>query len=552
MKGDFSRAPFRAGHRYAAVLQQQGRVQLDSDWNEQSMITLELIRGVVGDVVGWHGGPPGSGFDVARSTKGSLTVCPGRYYVDGILVAGREQVTVDPVPPGAAADGDGRLVYLDVWERLVTAAEDPDLGDPALGGPDTTVRTDIACQVSVIWASPTSLEGGVSDRDRFVEMLAGSGGGRRPGHEPALTPDSGYSGMENRLYRVEIHDGGDLGTATMKWSRQNASVARRITGFEGRRVELAPSAGGSEASGFEVGDLVEVEASPTAQPGPGPLIRLEETAEDAVVLTDPVDLGAAFALRRWDGGPLQVGADRCELEDGIVVRFSGADYRTGDYWQFPARPGVGIIDWPEEEGVLQPRSPDGPIHHYAPLAFVDVDGHVVDLRRSFRPLADGDVTADPTTTSGDPSFVSLAFRDIPVPDFADVVVVPLPPGAPTDPTVWARAIFSGSDAPGWVRALLALRQALVGLIGVRRAGPSVFAVSEAVGEEALIATDDRHLDFRVAVGVDAGGGLVRVTTAVRLHGIRGRLYFAPVRLLHAPVVQTMTRRAARRIATTRH
>ena len=35
MKGDFSRETFDRARHYSAVLLQQGRVQLDADWNEQ-------------------------------------------------------------------------------------------------------------------------------------------------------------------------------------------------------------------------------------------------------------------------------------------------------------------------------------------------------------------------------------------------------------------------------------------------------------------------------------------------------------------------------------
>lgn len=147
-----------------------------------------------------------------------------------------------------------------------------------------------------------------------------------------------------------------------------------------------------------------------------------------------------------------------------------------------------------------------------------------------------------------PCFDSLALRDIPAPDHADVVLVPLPAGAPVDPVVWAEAIFSVASVPVWVKALFGLRQAVVGLIGVSRGSAEVFAVRETLGPEALLAADDRHLDFRAGVAVDEASRMVRVTTAVRLHGWRGRLYFAPVRLLHEPVTMAMLRRAARRLA----
>jgi hypothetical protein len=34
VRGDFSRITFRPDRHYSAVLMQQGRVSLDSDWNE--------------------------------------------------------------------------------------------------------------------------------------------------------------------------------------------------------------------------------------------------------------------------------------------------------------------------------------------------------------------------------------------------------------------------------------------------------------------------------------------------------------------------------------
>lgn len=146
-----------------------------------------------------------------------------------------------------------------------------------------------------------------------------------------------------------------------------------------------------------------------------------------------------------------------------------------------------------------------------------------------------------------PSFTSLAFEGQPPPDWAMVTVEALPPGAPTDPRLWAEEIFSRHHTPRMVLALMATRQALVQLIGVAPASDDVFTVDEVRGEEALIVERDRHLDFRCGVGVDAGSGLLRVTTAVWLHGWRGRLYFAPVSIAHDPVTRAMMRAALRRL-----
>lgn len=147
-----------------------------------------------------------------------------------------------------------------------------------------------------------------------------------------------------------------------------------------------------------------------------------------------------------------------------------------------------------------------------------------------------------------PVFHSLVLESMPTPDYADVIVLPVPDGAPADPRLWAEELFSLYAMPGWVAALLGLRQALVGLVGIRRAPAGVFDVAEVRGEEALISSDDTHLDFRCGVAFDAGAGLLRVTTAVRLKGWRGRLYFAPVRVLHPLVVHAMMARTIGRLS----
>lgn len=142
---------------------------------------------------------------------------------------------------------------------------------------------------------------------------------------------------------------------------------------------------------------------------------------------------------------------------------------------------------------------------------------------------------------------SLALRDIPHPDFADAAIVTLPEGSPTDPETWAREAFSVAAMPRWVAAALAVRQLLVPLLGIPQAPDDTFAVGERAGDEVLIAADDRHLDFRCGIAVDPAARLLRVTTTVRLHGWRGRLYFVPVRVLHPVVVRAMIRQAGRRL-----
>ena len=49
--------------------------------------------------------------------------------------------------------GDVELIYLDVWERHITSIEDPEIKEPALGGPDTDTRTKVITQVKKLSVS---------------------------------------------------------------------------------------------------------------------------------------------------------------------------------------------------------------------------------------------------------------------------------------------------------------------------------------------------------------------------------------------------------------
>jgi hypothetical protein len=147
-----------------------------------------------------------------------------------------------------------------------------------------------------------------------------------------------------------------------------------------------------------------------------------------------------------------------------------------------------------------------------------------------------------------PSFSSLALDGQPPPDWGDVVLEAVPDHAdvPTDPAWWADEVFATGSMPPVVVALMGVRQVIVPLLGVDPGTSDAFAVREVAGDEALLVHDDRHLDFRAGVGYDPRSRMLRVTTAVWLHGWRGRLYFAPVAVLHDPVTRSMMRRAIRR------
>lgn len=152
------------------------------------------------------------------------------------------------------------------------------------------------------------------------------------------------------------------------------------------------------------------------------------------------------------------------------------------------------------------------------------------------PLDEGhDVVPTPAT--------SLALRDIPVPDYCDVVIVPTRGVTESDPRVWAEAIFSHENVPLTKRGITAPRDEAVRLFDMVPPPAKEYVTDEVRGAEALIVDDDENLRIRIGVALSPGGRLLQVTTAVQFLSLRGRIAFAPRRVLHAAAVNTLARRA---------
>ncbi len=110
MKADLSRISHEPERRYRRVLMQQGRVQLDADWNEQASIQQHHESTMATDVIGRCGVPKGEGgFAIAALPGGTdLAISPGRIYVDGTLC--------ELTPSQAAVvDATASAITLAVW-----------------------------------------------------------------------------------------------------------------------------------------------------------------------------------------------------------------------------------------------------------------------------------------------------------------------------------------------------------------------------------------------------------------------------------------------------
>jgi hypothetical protein len=463
MIGDVSRVTMQRDKHYRQVLLQQGRVLLDADFNEQGALCARGLRQLTRDLLGPHAGPGDAlGFTIAVD-KTNVTISRGHYYVDGLLAVNAFRSPTDPDLPltyesqeafpfeGTAQEikrSKPYFFYLDVWERTVSWLEDEAIRETALGGPDTALRTQLVWQVRAVDRSDITPD--INDVAKATAWLdenvrrhaaADAAPGSRlplvtafvdpkdnPDDTPCVAdPLGGYSGLENQLYRVEIHaaptdpDQAATGKLTFKWSRDNGSVVGALVDHVGH--DLVVEGVHDTARGFAAGQWVEITDRHGELKGvPGVLVRLIKVERDHLTY-DPASASAGVPavetlvdpiVRRWDHGTrkgqkLQGGAIVLEedtdypLERGIKVRFPKQDagaparrYAVGDHWYFAARVATADIEWPyttktvsgQEVKEYLAREPDGVEHVYAPLAIVSTTaaGSVTSLQRKINVL----------------------------------------------------------------------------------------------------------------------------------------------------------------------
>ncbi|HZP60837.1 MAG TPA: DUF6519 domain-containing protein, partial [Opitutaceae bacterium] len=475
MKGDFSRIRHNLNKHYTAVLQQQGRVALDADANEQQAIDQHIRDTEITDIIGPFGGPKGdAGFKITVPDANTILIGRGRYYVEGILCESHKILDYSNQPylinPGAtdaellqqvtSGSAYALQLYLEVWQRLITVLDDPCLREPAIGQADTTARLQTVWRVVAEPVSNANANNqpGACCADMYKKVRT-PGTGKlwartNPGSgdcpcEP--TPQAGYRGLENQLYRVEIHHGGDGKTATFKWSRENGSVVSAITEVSSNTLTVN-SLGPDANLGYQANNWVELTDDsylfgPTPNQ-PGSLIQVQNPVPNtlSLVLQQPavgIDPSINARVRRWDQFGASAGADGVnlaadtwiDLENGIQVKFSAGQYNSGDYWLIPARTATGQIEWPPcgSDGNNYQPPLTTPIHR-APLACVHWDLQkqtftVEDCRRSFPPLtqlgSDTCVTyyvGDGSNSVGDYTSINEAIKHLP-PEGGEICVL---------------------------------------------------------------------------------------------------------------------------------
>lgn len=427
-----SRDAFQPTKRYAAVGMQQGRVLLDDDFNEHERIRLEEERRVNLDVIG-PAGSPDAGFLPSGGTITGGTVDfqigDGTFYLGGLRLwnpaPARFQLQDDwlqQAGPDRPTFVDGRvdLVYLEAWQQPVTAVEDTELFDVALGGPDTATRLRTMWRVRLAsgiggtdcpgawatlvkqWATAglgTVGETGerVVDAKLEVSFFEGQAGDLCT---PAIA--GGYLGAENQTIRVQLTKPG-----TFTWGFDNAApvyqadiksdlIANTTTitlasdprdqahwPVAGQIVEiLAPSArlSNKEKLAAESGHLARVTTSfdpVTRQLVVTPAVPVG-FGQAWLTRSDHAELhGAGYFVRMWDRGdddtsPLEIpiGTGVRLGTTGVQVTFTGTALVRGDFWVISARPKTPktFVPWDLED--VGGRPVHGRRRFFAPLALI--------------------------------------------------------------------------------------------------------------------------------------------------------------------------------------
>ncbi|MGB4063059.1 MAG: DUF6519 domain-containing protein [Azonexus sp.] len=391
MKADLSRATFDKARRYRSVRMQQGRVQLDADFNEQQDILNHRIEIETRDSLGPVAVPidnPGFGLTPAGTDLG---ISAGRLYVDGLLCENTAATTVAdqpdlpdtaspvlpagasllPLPPvgvtaasitgvvvfsagNAVAPPDGTyLAYLEAWQRhlspLDLPVDDTSMREVALGGPDTCTREKTVWQVKLLRAgeldAPLTCLSNIAAWSTLTAAPDGRLAARAEASIPPKTPcqlppEAGYRLLENHLYRVEIHDDASVtGKARYKWSRDNGSLASRVVRWLNDPIanefEVA-SIGRDDVLAITAGCWVEFYDDTHELLGqPGPLVPVIRTEGNVVTVDLTKLIGHALDQAMFPRNP------RVRRWDGMAeISPSAINSATG--WEELAQDGIEL------------------------------------------------------------------------------------------------------------------------------------------------------------------------------------------------------------------
>ncbi|MGJ8628235.1 MAG: DUF6519 domain-containing protein [Sulfitobacter sp.] len=453
---DISRESFQRSNNFSGLRQQQGRVPLEAELNEASDIAAEELRRTIQDVI-CNSGTPDDGYRVSfgDDTPASydFALAQGTYYIGGRrydCYAGTTflnqpdwlQLPHDAAPlPDVPTSERFDFVYMAGGEQLISATENSELFERALGGADGAGRMRRWSKVHVVQNSAaTCLEamealfpdGSIDPGTMAIDTGAGLTVGFDPDdvEENLCSPEvqGGYQGADNETVRVQL-------TTPNRYiyGRDNACRLYRVTlAAEGDETIVTfltlPRDAHCQPLALQTAEVLRWTATlPNGEHLAEQSGRLANIVSDfnpendtMRIALDLTTLAAEWGteddhhyyLRIWTGDPESDAVDYSIPDTskqplkgtGLTAAFRqrpDGDYgQTGDFWVIAARPNAPDIVTPWQlmdvgpGGTVPPAPPAGPLRHVAPLAIIhwtpiaggQMQAVVHDCRERFRKL----------------------------------------------------------------------------------------------------------------------------------------------------------------------
>src|SRR5579883_2890774 len=255
-----------------------------------------------------------------------LWIGSGRCYVDGVLCENEGEIRLTD-QPGVAdrlhaltdRKSGASLLYLDVWARFVSAIEDPSIREVALGGIDTTARSQTIWQVRAL---PLPHNRSIN-RDQAHLLLETALPSLDQRGKLKVKQTAIANLPDNRLYRIEIHSsGGAYGDhASARWQSACAVHVRPTA------KQVAITDGWSDHN-WTVGQCVELSHADDTEPGTlAQIVAIDSDQHYLTLDTLPPDWSAdtsgklrAIATCKWsrDNGALVFAIDQVEHQSVIL------------------------------------------------------------------------------------------------------------------------------------------------------------------------------------------------------------------------------------------
>jgi hypothetical protein len=435
-EGDFSKSIRNIKNNFNGPLFQQGRVFLDSDFNDltktainwQDISALDIMGP---DVVAVSASDPDA-FNVVSATQDQngikVKIQNGKAWVDGLLVYGladspsseisehdpsslqsidrtASYLQLNPQKPiDTKINSDTKdAVVLEVWRESVSAFQEIEqLYEPALGGPDTTERVHTATSIKLLRLGRDDMCSNAVDLLKVDDATKGTLTVQLQSEKitncncPQVKA-GGYTGFEHSLFRIEVSGFSYDADQMFKWSQFNGGLVG--TGeLTNKKIVIKHNLQAIKTCGLDEFYLEAIERSDYQEPWKvtfGARVKINRDEDTLEILDTPLGVTQPtnpFFFRLWNGirkiSDFPVSTPPIELIDGIILQFdspSSKIFLPRDYWTFEVRVGEVISG-----DIMTSQLPQGIHYHRAPLAIIqwvkNQGGKISDCRKIFEPL----------------------------------------------------------------------------------------------------------------------------------------------------------------------